>query len=154
MVPQDCKGSPMMRIVLVAIATLAATAAQAQVYKCLDASGKVFYSQNPCPPSMKREAMAPRGIAPAPAAAPAGAADKAAKGGPQTPAQQEQAFQKRQQDAAKAGKEADQKSAEAQMKEANCRAARQSLANYEIGGRISQVDEKGERYYMDDSSIE
>jgi hypothetical protein len=71
-----------------------------------------------------------------------------------TPAQQEQAFQKRQQDAAKSAKEADQKSAEAQMREANCRNARARLANFNIGGRISQIDEKGERYYMDDSAIE
>lgn len=144
----------MMRIGLLAIAALAATAAQAQVYKCLDSSGRVVYSQNPCPPSMKRETMAPRGIPPAPAAAPAEGADKASKSGPQTPAQQEQAFRKRQQDAGKTAKEAEQKTAEAQMKEANCRNARQRLANLDIGGRISQINEKGERYYMDDSAIE
>jgi type IV secretory pathway VirB10-like protein len=144
----------MIRIVLAAIAALGVTAAQGQVYKCLDSNGRVVYSQNPCPPSMKREAMSPRGIPPAPAAAPADAgADKASKG-PQTPAQQEQAFQKRQQDAAKAGKEADQKSAEAQMKAANCDNARKRLAQFEIGGRISHIDDKGERYYMDDSAIE
>jgi Domain of unknown function (DUF4124) len=144
----------MARILLAATAALCAATAQAQVYKCLDSKGGVVYSQNPCPPSMKRETMAPRGIPPAPSAAPAdAAADKASKG-PVTPAQQEQAFQKRQQDAAKAAKETDQKSAQAQMKEANCRNARARLANLEIGGRISQINEKGERYYMDDSSIE
>ncbi len=88
-----------------------------------------------------------------------GAADKAsksdaAKGGPRTPAEQEQDYRKRQQDQAKASKEADQKSAEVQAKEANCRNARQRLAQYEIGGRISQINDKGERYYMEDAQIE
>jgi uncharacterized protein DUF4124 len=143
----------MIRVLLAAAAALCAASAQAQVFKCLDSNGRVVYSQNPCPPSMKRETMSPRGVRPSPAAPADTAADKASKG-PVTPAQQEQAFQKRQQDAAKSAKEADQKSAEAQMREANCRNARARLANFNIGGRISQIDEKGERYYMDDSAIE
>lgn len=150
----------MIRIALFAIAMLGAAAAQAQVNKCVDSNGKVFYSQNPCPPSMKRETMSRGGIPPASAVTPApGAADKAgkgdaAKGGPKTPADQEQDFRKRQQDEAKAAKEADKKTAEAQAKEANCRNARQRLTQYEIGGRISQINDKGERYYMEDAQIE
>jgi len=38
----------MIRIALLAFAILAATGAQAQVYKCLDPSGRTVYSQNPC----------------------------------------------------------------------------------------------------------
>jgi hypothetical protein len=151
----------MIRFALFLIASLGAAVAQAQVYKCLDANGKTAYSQNPCPPSTKRETMQRGGIPPASAVAPAaGAADKASKsdaagrGGPKTAADQEQDFRKRQQDQAKASKEADQKSAEAQAKDANCRNARQRLAQYEIGGRISQINDKGERYYMDDGQIE
>lgn len=145
----------MMRIVLLAIAVLGASAAQGQVYKCLDSNGKVIYSQNPCPPSMKRETMSRGGIPPAAAVAPAdAAAGKASKSGPKTPAEQEQASKKRQQDAAKAAKIAEQKTAEAQNRELNCRNARQRLAQYEIGGRISQINDKGERYYMEDAQIE
>jgi hypothetical protein len=145
----------MIRIALLAITALGTGAVHAQVYKCLDPNGKVVYSQNPCPPNMKRETMSRGGIPPASAVAPAaGAADKAAKGGPRTPAEQEQDFRKRQQDQAKAAKEADKKSAEAQAKEANCRNARQRLTQYEIGGRISQINDKGERYYMEDAQIE
>jgi len=144
-----------MRVLLAATAAICATAAQAQVYKCLDSSGRVVYSQDPCPPSMKRETMSPRGVPPAPVAAPADVeASKASKSGPKTQAEQEQAFRKRQQDEAKAAKVTEQKTAEAQAKEANCLAARRSLANFEIGGRISQIDEKGERYYMGDAQIE
>jgi len=149
----------MIRFALFVIASLGAAAAQAQVYKCLDANGRTVYSQNPCPPSMKSETMQRRGIPPASAVAPAGTADNAsksgaAKSGPKTAADQEQDFRKRQQDQAKASKAADQKSAEAQAKDANCRNARQRLAQYEIGGRISQINDKGERYYMDDAQIE
>jgi hypothetical protein len=149
----------MIRIALFAIASLGAAATQAQVYKCLDPSGRVVYSQNPCPPSMKKETMSRGGIPPAPAAASDAEAAKAsksdaAKGSPKTPAEQEQAFRQRQLDQAKAAKEGEAKSAEAQAKAANCSNARQRLAQYEIGGRISQINEKGERYYMDDPSIE
>ena len=145
----------MIRFALFAFALLAAAAAQAQVYKCLDANGRTVYRQDPCPPSMTREAMQKGGISPAPAAPADVAAGKGdVKSGPKTPAEQEQAFRKRQQDASKAAKEAEQKTAQAQAKEANCTSAKQRLAQLEIGGRISQIDDKGERYYMDDAQIE
>jgi uncharacterized protein DUF4124 len=152
----------MIRIALFAIASLGAAAAQAQVYKCLDSNGRTVYLQNRCPPSMKPEAMSRGGIPPASAVAPAaspadaGKASKsdAAKGGPKTAAEQEQAYRKRQQDQEKAAKTAEQKNAEAQAKDANCQNAKQRLANYEIGGRISQINDKGERYYMEDAQIE
>ena len=145
----------MIRIALFAIAILGAPAAQAQVYKCLDSNGKVVYSQNPCPPGMKPEAMSRGGIPPASAVAPAtGAAEKASKSGPRTAAELEQDFRKRQQAEAKAAKQTDQKNAETQAKDAACRNARQRLANFEIGGRFTQIDDKGERYYMEDAQIE
>jgi uncharacterized protein DUF4124 len=151
-----------IRIALFAVSILGAAAAQAQVYKCLDANGRTVYLQNRCPPSMKPEAMSRGGIPPASAVAPAasstdaGKASKgdATKGGPKTAAEQEQAYRKRQQDQAKAAKTEEQKTAETQAKEANCRNARQRLAQYEIGGRISQINDKGERYYMEDAQIE
>lgn len=148
----------MIRFALFAFAIFAATAAQAQVYKCLGPDGVTTYSQHPCPPNMKRETMQRGSISPAPAPAPADASGQAAKGdaksGPKSGADQEQAFRKRQQDAAKASKESAQKEAESAAKEANCRNARARLAQYEIGGRITQIDDKGERYYMEDSQIE
>ncbi len=152
----------MIRIALFAVSILGAAAAQAQVYKCLDSNGRTVYLQNRCPPSMKPEAMSRGGIPPASAVAPAASptdAGKASKsdatqGGPKTAAEQEQAYRKRLQDQAKAAKTDEQKTAEAQAKEANCRNARQRLTQYEIGGRISQINDKGERYYMEDAQIE
>jgi Domain of unknown function (DUF4124) len=140
----------MIRFALFASAMLAAASAQAQVYKCLNADGGTVYRQDPCPPSMKPETMAKPSITPAPAAAPS----DAAKGAPKTAADQEQAFRKRQQDAAKAAKDTEQKTAQAQAREANCTAAKQRLTQFEIGGRLAQIDDKGERYYMDDAQIE
>jgi len=149
----------MIRVAVFTLGFFAITGAQAQVYKCADASGNISYSQVPCPANTKREPIA-RTVTPAPAASLVeGAADKAAKGdaskgGPKTPAEQEQAFRKRQQEQTKAAKDADQKSAEAQAKEANCNNARSRLAQYEIGGRITQISPQGERYYMDDAQID
>jgi Domain of unknown function (DUF4124) len=156
MLPLTAPGKfAMIRFALFTLGFVALADAQAQVYKCADASGNISYSQVPCPANTKREPISKGGIPPAPAAAPVeGAAGKADKSGPMTPAEQEQAFRKRQQDQAKAAKDSEQKQAEAQAKEANCRNARARLAQYEIGGRITQIDEKGERYYMEDSQIE
>jgi hypothetical protein len=149
----------MIRFAVFALALLAAAAAQGQVYKCLDSSGRTIYSQTPCPPETKREAMSRGGIPPAstatPAAAPAGKAGKGeAKKGPLTAAEQEQAFRQRQQDAAKAAKESDERANQARIKEQNCNNAKQRLATYSLGGRITRVDANGERYYLEDSQIE
>jgi len=150
----------MIRIALFAVAFLVVWSAQAQVYKCVDADGKVVYSQDPCPANMKSGTISRRGPS-APAAPPAdSSADKAPKGdaaksaAPKTAAEQEQAFRKRQQDQAKAAKESEQKSAEAQRKAENCRNARERLTQYEIGGRQSRINAQGERYYLEDAQIE
>jgi hypothetical protein len=150
----------MIRIALFAFALLSVATVQAQVHKCVDAGGKVVYSQDPCPANMKPGRMS-RNAPPAPEAAPASApAEKAAKGeaaksaAPKTAAEQEQAFRKRQQDQAKAAKESEEKSAEAKRKEENCRNARERLAQYEIGGRVARYSVQGERYYLEDAQIE
>jgi hypothetical protein len=158
--PQPLKRNiVMIRIALSVFALLGVASAQAQVYKCVDAGGKIVYSQNPCPANMKSGRISGN-VPPAPAAAPAAAsADKAAKGeaaksaAPKTVAEQEQAFRKRQQDQAKAAKESGEKSAEAQRKQENCRNARERLAQYEIGGRVARINPQGERYYLDDAQI-
>jgi len=146
----------MIRITLFAFALLGVASAQAQVYKCVDAGGKIVYSQDPCPANMKPGAMSRK----APSARAAAPADDEKKGeaaksaAPKAAAQQEQAFRKRQQEQAKAAKESEEKSAEAKRKEENCRNARERAAQYEIGGRIGRINAQGERYYLDDAQIE
>ena len=146
----------MIRAALFAVAFLAVSSAQGQVHKCVDAAGKVIYTQDPCPANTKPGSIS-RSVIQAPAAAPAGSAAKgeaAKSSAPKTAAEQEQAFRKRQQDQAKAAKESDQKSAEVQRKEENCRHARERLAQYDIGGRMTRINPQGERYYLEDAQIE
>jgi len=156
--------SVMTRIaVFLFLVALGLASAHAQVHKCIDAQGKVIYSQDPCPANTKSGTVTRRvdrpASTPGTAAAP-GSADKAAKGdatkksGPKTAADLEQDFRKRQQDQAKEAKESADKSAEAQRKQDNCRTARERLANYEIGGRMTRVNPQGERYYLEDAQIE
>ncbi|MGB5082118.1 MAG: DUF4124 domain-containing protein [Burkholderiales bacterium] len=152
----------MLRTALLALSLLCAAGAHAQVHKCVDSRGKVTYSQAPCPAdtrsgSISRRIDAPTYSPPAAESAEKGEAAKAPaarNAPPRTPAEQEQAFRKRRQDQAKAQKEAEQKAAQAAARETNCRSAKERLAQYEVGGRLSRVDAKGERYYLDDSQIE
>lgn len=147
----------MIRAVLVLGAFLIAATAEAQVNKCIGAYGKIIYSQDPCPANTKPATMvrdvpaAPQTAAPAPSAENAGAAKNDI---PKTAAEQEQAFRKRRQDQAKAAKEAEQKAALSQQKLDNCRIARDRLAAFEAGGRITQINAAGERVYLDDAQIE
>src|SRR5437773_4430556 len=155
--PHPFQGKPVMtRTALFAVAFLAVSSAQGQVYKCVDAAGKFIYSPDPCPANTKPGAIS-RSVIRAPAAAPAESAakgDAAKTAAPKTAAEQEQAFRKRQQDQAKTAKESEQKSAEAQRKEENCRNARERLTQYEIGGRQTRINAQGERYYLEDAQIE
>ena len=146
----------MIRIALFAVASLVASSAQAQVHKCVDAEGKIIYTQDPCPANTKPGSIS-RSVIQTPAAAPADSAakgDAAKSAAPKTAAEQEQAFRKRKQDQAKAAKESEQKSAETERKAENCRNARERLTQYEIGGRQSRINAQGERYYLDDSQID
>jgi len=97
-----------------------------------------------------------RSVIQAPAAAPAGSAAKgeaaksprqdgrrAGAGVPQAPAGSGE------------GREGiDQKSAEVQRKEENCRHARERLAQYDIAGAMTRINPQGERYYLEDAQIE
>ena len=83
-----------------------------------------------------------------------GAANKeAAKAGPKTLADQEQAFRKRQLDAAKVQEEEAKKQAEAREKAENCNRAKQAVLNLQIGGRQMRIDENGERVFLNEQQI-
>jgi hypothetical protein len=163
MVQLELRGkTAMLRTALFALSFLCAAGAYAQVHKCVDSRGRVTYSQDPCPADTRSGSISRHIDAPVYSPSSGESAEKgesakapAAKNAtPKTPAEQEQAFRKRRQDQAKAQKEAEQKAAQAKIKESNCRSAKERLAQYEIGGRLSRVDAKGERYYLDDTQIE
>lgn len=127
--------------------------AMAQINKCVDTSGKTFYSQVPCPPNAKsstiRSAAPPAN--PSPAAAPGSGVAKAA--GPKSAAELELEFRKRRTEQADAEKKEQEKVAEAAQRDENCRSSRGALASIESGGRQSRVNEKGERFMLDDAQL-
>jgi hypothetical protein len=123
-------------------ALLCAGAAQAQVHKCVDASGKTVYSQAPCPKNARSTTIQ----ATAPAQAP--------KPEPKSAAATDQDFKKRKLEQEQAAKKQEQQVAEAKLKEEHCRNARGNLAMLEQGGRQARINDKGERYFLEDAQIE
>ncbi len=144
----------MKRLSLVFALTLClAPPAVGQMYKWVDQNGRVQYSDKPPPANIKSEKLRNAQTAPnppAPSKDKGGAAKDAAKAGPMTLMEQDQAFRKRQQDAAKAEQEAAQKQAQARQREENCKRAKLAVAQYQLGGRQMRVNEKGEREYLDE----
>ena len=142
--------------VAISLAMCVALPASAQMYKWVDSDGKVQYSDKPPPSNIKTEKLRePARAASTPAASDAkgGTPKDAAKAGPKTAAEQEQAFRKRQLDAAKAQEEEAKKQAQARDRAENCKRAKAALANLQIGGRQMRIDEKGERVFLDDQQI-
>jgi hypothetical protein len=141
---------------IIGLALCLALPAAAQMYKWVDANGKIQYSDKPPPSNVKTEKLR----TPAqPISAPAASAPKngeqkdTAKTGPKSVVEPEQAFRKRQTDETKAEQEQAQKEAEARERAENCRRAKAALANLELGGRQTRIDEKGERAFLSDAEI-
>jgi hypothetical protein len=138
-----------------------ALSAFGQTYKWVDSSGKVHYSDKPPPSNVKTEKLRePARAAGMPVESDAeGEAKKSevkkdpAKAGPSTPAQQEQAFRKRQADAAKDQEKQSQKDGQARDRAENCKRAKEALANLELGGRQTRIDANGERVFLSDQEI-
>ena len=124
---------------------LLAAPASAQVYKCVDASGKTVYSQQPCPAGESSKVISP--TAPAEAAAPE------AKPGAKPPASPEQEYRKRQSERAEADKKSAEEEAKKKQQADMCNRAREALAQFDMGGRFAGVDAKGEKYFYDDNRI-
>ena len=157
----------MVRILVLSALSVFAAGAQAQVYKCIDASGKTTYLQSPCPSGAKSKAIS-QTVPPAPpqseppagvgSAEKEGKADKAGKAakasGPKTAAELEQDFRKRKQEQEKAREKEEQKLAETKAREENCRNSRLHVINLESGARQVRVDEKGNRNVLDEGQVE
>ncbi|MBV8030147.1 MAG: DUF4124 domain-containing protein [Betaproteobacteria bacterium] len=131
----------LFNLVVAAGLGLAATCAQAQIYKCVDAGGKTVYSQSPCPTGEKSRVIT------APEAAPS------AKAGTKSAADQDFDFRKRQKERDVAEKKSAAQAADEKRREEDCKRAREALAQYQLGGRISKIDDKGERYFLGEDEI-
>lgn len=140
----------MRKTLIVLLTALAAGTAQAQLQCWTTKDGKRECGDTPPAGAKVREIRGPSTPAPAAPAA-KGAATKDAKKGPLTPAEQEQAFRKRQIDAEKAREKEDKASADAAAKKENCERARDALRTFESGQRIARTDAKGERYFLDEA---
>lgn len=127
-------------------AALISGAASGQINKCVDASGKVVYSQSPCPPGQTSAVI--RAPTPAPQAE-----TKPVKPGSKPPATPEEAFRQREKERAEADQKAAKEAAEAKRAQEECQQARSVVAQYELGGRVSGVNANGERYFLDDNQI-
>lgn len=132
-------------IFLVALAF--AGAAQAQLYKWVDKDGRTRYGDTP-PPGVKATVMGEPASGVAPPSAQGAAKD--AKKGPLTPAEQEQEYRKRQQEAKKDSEKQGQESKEKAAKAEDCARSKEYAAALESGQRISRTSPSGERYFMDD----
>jgi Domain of unknown function (DUF4124) len=153
------------------------TLATAEVYKWKDKNGEVRYSDVPPPANVKQESYGKKTVKPtglAPLAAVEGdataamnkdkeatskvkaAADKTAvdaKKADKAPLTKEEAAAKRAKDAEDAKKADEAKQAELKLKQENCKGARENLATYTNGGRISKTNENGQKQYLSDADI-
>jgi hypothetical protein len=143
------------KLFLVGVAlALCAAAANAQQYKWKDSRGRTVYGDLP-PAGVKATPLTSTSAPPAASAAPpateAGSKAAAKSSKPLTPAEQEMEFRRRvkeaQEAAAKQGKEREDE----RDRQQNCELAREQERTLSSGQRISRVDQKGERYYMNDA---
>ena len=138
-----------MRPLFFVLLCLLAASAFAQQYKWRDADGKVRYGDVP-PPGVKAERLRAPAAGTASAPAPSGAGKRDAAGKPLTP---EQAFQKRQEDAAKDRDTQAKSDQAAQQKREHCERAQAALRTLESGQRVSRTNSQGERYFLDDAAV-
>lgn len=153
----------MSRTLVLLVFSVFATCAQAQVYKCIDAAGKTTYLQSPCPSGAKAAAIS-RTVPPAPPqsepASGAGGTEKADKAGkaakasgPKSAAELEMEFRKRKQEQEKARAKEEQKLADTQAREENCRKSRLQIISLESGAPQGRINEQGERQVMDEAGV-
>ena len=129
----------MKRALILAMAVALAPAAEAQLYKYTDPkTGKTVYSDQP-PPGQDSKTLNIR--------APSGPTTKSA-------VEQDKALDKGRKEVAEKAKKSDEAEKRAADKEARCKATRQNHEIYAQGGRISKMNDKGERELLTDEEIE
>lgn len=130
--------------------------ANAQQYKWKDSRGRTVYGDVPpagvqATPLKSVTVQPAAAAAAAPAAGEAGAKAAAKPSKPLTPAEQELEFRRRVKEAQEAAaKQAKEDETERDRRQ-NCELAREQERTLASGQRVSRVDEKGERYYVDDA---
>jgi hypothetical protein len=132
--------SMMKRTLFVAALALAlAPAAEGQLYKYVDKNGKTVYSDTP-PPGTDAKSVNVRGAG-------SGASQK-------TAVERDKEAEKGRKSAAENAKKANESSEKSAQAEQRCAAARSNYQMFQDGGRIVQMNDKGEREYLTDEQIE
>lgn len=135
---------------------LFSTAAFGALTKWVDEKGKVHYSDQPPPANVKAEVLrstpspaASDGVAvPGNAEKPAAASAPAA---PKTVAEREAELKKEQQKKKEAAEKTAREQEAVEAKKANCLANQKNLRALQEGMRMVEINEKGERSYIDDA---
>lgn len=153
-----------LRACLILAGIAVCTPAGAQLYKWVDANGRVQYSDRP-PAGQQAQKIGRSGLsAPPRAEDAAGPADKAAAAAPAegnaapsaqpaSIAEQEQAFRKRRMEKEEAQQKQAKLDAEKRARDAQCQRTRNYLKSLEGGRRIVRTNDKGEEEYLDDAQI-
>ena len=137
----------MKRFLVLAAGLALGFAAAAQQYKWVDQNGRTQYGDNP-PPGVKATPLrAPAAGSPS---APTAPTASQSGGKPASTAEQDAAFRKRQEDAAKAADKAAQVAGDAAQKKEQCARSQEYLRSLESGQRIAVTDRNGERAFLDD----
>lgn len=134
-------------LLLIFGASLLTTAQAASVYKWVDEDGNVHYSQDPQHRSAKEMKVqtSPASESAEDASTEAEDTQSTSKSkGDDDTAKQEQAKKQQQEQAA----------TQAEQKKKNCQIAMKRRATIAAGGRLYEVDEKGERHYWNDAERE
>lgn len=140
-----------MHKTLLALILLSATfSSHAELYKWVDESGKVHYSDVP-PPEAKTTAIG-RGKAKAAETPVTQSAATPNKAAPKSLADKELEFNKRRQEAKESAAKAEKEAAAAKEKQENCSRAKATLRSLQEGSRMSTTNEKGERIVIDDTA--
>lgn len=138
----------MNKLGLVLLASILAlpVVANAQIYKWKDKDGVMRYSDMPPPSNVEYESLSGKKFTPPkPAEAPAAA--------PKEPEAKGKAEAKPQETPEQMKERKRIEEADAKARQQNCSAARANLKAFEQGGRISRVNEAGEREYLDDAAL-
>jgi len=136
----------MLRLALWVLLSMISVSASAQLYKWVDADGKVHYSDKAPPANAKQEKKLNIRNEPAPAPA---TAEQAAPA--KSYVDQDLEYRKRKVEQEEARKKSE---AEAETERQNCARAQEKLRLYEEAGRVYRMDEQGERQYLSDEGRE
>jgi len=128
----------MKRILVLACALAASTAAFGQLYKWVDKDGKVHYSDQPPPAQQSKQLNLNTGVASPPA---------------RSAIERDKEIEKGRVEAREKAKVASEKERKSEIDQQNCKAARAYLKTVESGVRVSTMDDKGEQVILDDEQI-